>query len=228
MKGCFLIGSGPSLNRIDVTRLRDYCTLAFNRSHLAWDAWGFHPTYYARLDPKGLKKSIQEVRDLLVTSRVQHFFLHESAQQLGIESSPKVTHVKMLSGDTFFAQTQMGSDFGNVGASSLQILAGLGYQRIVMVGVDGYYPSLDTKVSASVVYQKADPDHFHPDYASPTSRVSSLSAETVLGRWPKVAQACKDRNIQVRLASPGSALTCFETIPFEDTLRWIGPLDQKD
>ena len=73
-RGCFLIGSGPSLNRVDVRRLADRWTIAFNRSYIAWDQWGFEPTYYAALDSRTIDRHAQDIRKLIQISSVKHFF----------------------------------------------------------------------------------------------------------------------------------------------------------
>ena len=52
--GIVLIGSGPSLNKIDPRKLAPYDAIAFNRSWLAWDDWGFAPRYHACLDPASI------------------------------------------------------------------------------------------------------------------------------------------------------------------------------
>lgn len=56
------------------------------------------------------------------------------------------------------------TDFGNVGATSIQILGLLGYRRIAMVGVDARYSHIDEKAVAAdkdgFVLIDDDPDHF--------------------------------------------------------------------
>lgn len=47
VKGCFLLGCGPSLNYVEVQRLAEDDTITFNRAYIAWGERGFVPTYYA-------------------------------------------------------------------------------------------------------------------------------------------------------------------------------------
>jgi len=48
----YLIGSGPSLNKVDVSSLKDSATLSLNRSYVAWPDWGFAPTFYVAIERK--------------------------------------------------------------------------------------------------------------------------------------------------------------------------------
>src|SRR5438477_1743491 len=43
---CFIIGNGPSLNRTDLSLLKDEFTFGTNRIYLAFDRLNFRPSYY--------------------------------------------------------------------------------------------------------------------------------------------------------------------------------------
>lgn len=45
--GAVLIGSGPSLDVGELRALAGLSAIAFNRSFIAWDDWGFTPSYNA-------------------------------------------------------------------------------------------------------------------------------------------------------------------------------------
>ena len=62
----FVIGSGPSLNKIDLSLLKDLNTFGMNRQYIAFDDWGFSPKYYAVIDCGFLtKKYISDIMPLL-------------------------------------------------------------------------------------------------------------------------------------------------------------------
>ena len=46
----FVIGSGPSLNAIDIKKLEGLHTISLNRQYIAYEDWGFWPKYYACID----------------------------------------------------------------------------------------------------------------------------------------------------------------------------------
>lgn len=222
--GCFLIGSGPSLNRTAVRALGDYDTIAFNRSFVGWERWRFQPTYYACFDPLVIAGNAAELQSLINDASVLRFFLNRSAASFGIRPSKRVTLVEMVEGTAFCSELERLTDFGNVGASSLQILAALGYCRVAMVGVDARYSErVCTAQTGDEIAAGPDPDHFTPEYTIGKQRQAHPDMDKILGQWPRVAGACRQLGLDVRNASPGTALTCFETMEFTDALGWIGP-----
>lgn len=61
----FIIGSGPSLRENDMRLLKDKDTFSMNRQYIAYEDWGFYPTYYAMIDAAllrtrwGFKRNIE-------------------------------------------------------------------------------------------------------------------------------------------------------------------------
>ncbi len=224
-RGCFLIGTGPSLNKVDVTRLAAFDSITFNRAYIAWSEWGFTPTWYACVDPVALEDNAADIRRLILESTVQRFFLNEHAADFGIATSDRVTLLHIREHAPFSLDLRTLTDFGNVGASSLQILAALGYKRVALVGVDARYsslPELDKGEDYVRMERGQDPDHFLPGYMEGRRRIARPDYDRLLGQWPQVAAECERVGLQVRNASPGSALTLFPSIEFHDALDWIG------
>ena len=223
--GCVLIGSGPSLNRIDVGRLASTDTIAFHRSYVAWDQWGFAPTLYACLDEIGFASSAAEIGELVRIHRGTRFFLADRAAQFGIGPSRRVSHVRLVQGDRFGTDVAELTDFGNVGATCLQLLALLGYRRVLLVGVDARYVELDQQTTLrdedGYLRVEHDPNHFFPGYIRRQNPRAKPDLERILGRWPRVAAECARVGLDVRNASPGSALDCFPVSDFESGMSWV-------
>jgi hypothetical protein len=209
--GVVLIGSGPSLNRIDPRRLRDIGTIAFNRSFLAWPAWEFAPTYHACLDPKSIAIIGSDLLPVIRQYPRTHFFLHADAAKARIEPSDHVTLADVSPDAAFAASWHRLADLGNVGAISLQILALLGHRRVLMVGVDGVYGADNDD----------DPNHFRPDYARGRVPLTDAERTRCTAGWPVAARECRRLGLDVRNASEGTALTCFATIGFSAGLEWL-------
>lgn len=47
---CFVVGNGPSLNQIDMARLKDEITFGSNRCYMGFPDWGFEFTYWGIYD----------------------------------------------------------------------------------------------------------------------------------------------------------------------------------
>ena len=223
--GCFLIGSGPSLKETDVTRLAHLDTIAFNRSYIAWKQWRFAPTLYACLDPVGFEDNALEIRSLIKEYPCTHFFLPDSAGSFGIRSSDQVFLTKMSPGHVFATDILALTDFGNVGATSIQILALFGYCRIAMVGVDARYSPVDEKAVRAdrdgFVFMNDDLNHFCPEYVQGKRLRACPDFGKLLGQWPEVSKECASNAREVRNASPGSALDCFPMSDFLSAIDWV-------
>jgi len=212
-QGAVLIGSGPSLNRIDPRRLAGYDTIAFNRSWVAWPNWGFAPAYHACLDPASMAIIGPDLAPVVARHRDTRFFFHGSAAGFGIEASDRVSLCDLVPGSSFGTSLSALTDYGNVGSISMQVLYLLGYRKVLMVGVDGdYLPETDVS---------RDHNHFRPDYATGRVPLTPELRVRYTAGWPAVAAECERLALQVRNASPGTVLTCFETADLTEGLAWI-------
>jgi len=70
----FVIGTGPSLKDIDVSLLKDHTTITFNRAYVAFEDWGFDPTYYLAIDGNDMRSMYKDINNLIVNSKIQQFF----------------------------------------------------------------------------------------------------------------------------------------------------------
>jgi hypothetical protein len=219
------MGSGPSLNKIDVRRLASMHTIAFHRSYVAWEQWGFAPSMYACFDEIGFESIAEEVGELVRRYPGTRFFLPQLAIRFGLAPSRQVLHVHLVGGDCFATDASELTDFGNVGATSLQLLALLGYSRVLMVGVDARYVGLDEqKTSADekgFLRVEEDPNHFFPGYIRRRNPRAKPDLNRILGQWPRVAAECERVGLRVRNASPGTALECFPLSDFEEGMTWL-------
>jgi hypothetical protein len=150
--------------------------------------------------------------------------LNETAVDWKIHSSKQVTLLQVKEGTTFSTDLCTVTDFGNVGASSLQILAALKYRRVALIGVDARYNPGNTdhwKDVKGILQDENFNNHFSSDYEKGLRRVVEPDLKKILGQWPNVASECRRLGLEVRNASSGSALTSFPMLSFEEALLWI-------
>src|SRR5436190_21696966 len=89
--GVVLIGSGPSLNRIDPGRIAGRDAISFNRAWLAWNDWGFAPRYHACLDPATIAIVGPELPPVIAANPTTRFFVHRDAVAAGVAAGANVT-----------------------------------------------------------------------------------------------------------------------------------------
>jgi len=207
--GAVLIGSGPSLRSIDIRRLAAFPTISFNRAWLSWEDWGFEPTWYACLDSQTLSLTKSDIERVLAFRDVRRFFLNEIGRG-DIPEDERIDYVTTRKGDVFSDDDNQLTDFGNVGATSLQLLWRLGFRKILMVGVDGRYRH----------YSEGGDDinHFRPDYniGAPQGDLRRF----VRG-WPAALEECRRLKIDVRNATLESAINDCPLTGLEEGLNWL-------
>lgn len=235
-KGCVLIGCGPSLNEINVPSLSHLDTITFNRAYIAFDKWGFHPTYYACIDRVVMPDNAEEIKCLIADGRIRHFYLRDTAATFGIHEQYNVTHLRIHEGGPFSTDLKNLAMLGNVGAVSLQILVHLGYTKVVLVGVDARYVQEPPDIVVEKVYdyihgtynaydyvhtKDTDPNHFSLDYYGKGWRENKPNVAKAIEGWNKAAQVCGAHGLQVVNATAGSALQCFPYVPFTEAIKWL-------
>jgi hypothetical protein len=78
----WIIGTGPSLRNIDVSKLKNEHTITFNRAYVAFEDWGFDPTYYLCIDATDLRSIYKDINNLIDNSDVKAFFLPKMTDNL--------------------------------------------------------------------------------------------------------------------------------------------------
>ncbi len=156
---CFLIGNGPSLNKTDLTCLKNKFTIGLNRIYLNYPAMGFQPTFYCCVNPNVARQFAAEIDALssvkFITNRAVELFRNKK--------------------NTFFLDSISGVGFNKnlsvlswhegwtVTYCAMQVAFHLGFEEVVLVGVDHCFEEVGEPDKA-VVAQGPDINHFHPDY----------------------------------------------------------------
>jgi FkbM family methyltransferase len=174
----FIIGNGPSLNKTDLSKLKNEFTFATNRFYLMYDRIDWRPTFYTCVDRRVVTDIYSEVNALtssmlffdeffrgLYRSQPQvQFFNQRLRKGASIEESFSFNAANVvLNGNTVITY-------------AIQIAYYLGFQSIYLIGCDLGYKVPDTvKQQGDDVFkmgvgfdlkstQDDDPNHFDPRY----------------------------------------------------------------
>ena len=228
MRRAYVIGNGPSLNKIDIAKLSTETTISFNRAYIAYEEWGFYPTYYMCIDGVVLENIKDDINHLIKTSPIKHFFLPDWIRPSIVESD-KVTFIHLNPGQFIGTDINNLSVLGNAGACSTQILNLLGYKQIILLGVDCRYKESDLEnvqiehnpedKVRRIVYKSAgnsDPNHFRADYFGSGCEYSKPQQQNHFRNWQFLAQNAQKYGLQIISSSLDSTLNgTFPYIEFE-------------
>jgi len=234
----YIIGNGPSLNKINIHKLKDKDTISFNRAYIAYDDWEFFPKYYMAVDVVVLQNIKEKVKELIENSPIEGFFLPLWTRSY-FGSNDKIIYLN-LRNSRFLNRRIWGKDFdrlsliANVGATSVPVLKILGYKNFVILGTDCNYIESkiknveveynpDDREGRRIVYRSSgddDPNHFRPDYFGKGTEYSKPQAVNHYRGWEFIAKKMKRGKINIILCSPGSRLAgLFAEGNFEEIIR---------
>ena len=160
---CFVIGNGPSLNKIDMTKLKDEVTIGSNGIYLNYKKMGFHPTFftvvnYLIAEQMGPKILMNMESNHIYPSFLRRYFKDFQGQVIylnsesGFKASNDVTRwISWQSTVTFF---------------NLQIAYSLGCPEVYLIGVDNSYKPCKGGYDGKLIvqYSENDSNHFNSNY----------------------------------------------------------------
>ena len=209
-QSCVLVCNGPSLNDMDLSFLRGRVTFGLNKIYLGLERFGFYPRYLVAINDKVIGQSSAEFgamdtvkfisddcADILPednftyhirTSDLEQRFYHDITQ--GVRGGHTVTH------------------------AALQIIRYMGFQEVVIVGMDHRFDYVGDPNEAQFL-DGEDPNHFSAEYFSnqhwdnPNLKESEVSYEASRQVFEKEGRTIID-------ATLNGACTVFQKADYRD------------
>jgi len=155
---CVIIGNGPSLNKMDLSFLKNEITFGMNRIYLLCDKWDFRPTYYVSVNPLVIEQSVEQIRQITAP----RFLTLEGLRFIGT-AEENIFIQRRPGGAHFSTDPRNGCWWPTVTYAAMQLAYFMGFNEVILIGVDHYFK---TKGDANkeIVSGGVDEDHFHPDY----------------------------------------------------------------
>jgi hypothetical protein len=137
---CFIVGNGPSLNDIDMTRLENEIAFGSNRCYLGYEKWGFAFKYWAIADWLQMEEYREEYERAIPPETIKFFPFDYLAyfrfeQACPVRVTLRNMEIPKFSGDKEWIH--LGT---TVTYFLLQIAVVMGCDPIILVGVDHRYP----------------------------------------------------------------------------------------
>lgn len=170
---CFIIGNGPSLNAIDLSKLRNEYTFAVNGIFYKKDEMGFDPTFYVVEDSSVMAENIDAIR----AYSARHKFFPTTYRSIHAAGS-NVQFFNMNRGfyekeGASFCVPRFSVDAArrvfcgqSVTYLNLQLAYYFGFSKAYLIGMDFSYVIPDAAIVKGDLITSTgdDPNHFNPSY----------------------------------------------------------------
>lgn len=215
----FVIGNGPSLRQVDLSKLRDDVTIASNGIFLLFGENDFRPDYYTVEDCLVAEDRAVEINRLAGITKVVPFDLRAY-----IRRDPATVYANFIREYPQFPR--FSDDFakcaywgGTVTFFNLQLAWYLGIREIYLVGIDhNYLPKQpEDKQRGNVITSRGDDrNHFHPDYFGAGYRWHAPRPERMEEAYREAKRFADEHGGVIRNATIGGKLEVFERVVFDE------------
>lgn len=223
---CIIVGNGPSLTISDLELTRGLTTFASNRIFLAFSKTDWRPSYYSVEDTLVMSQSQTQIRAVkgtikLIANHMMHFAPRTSDMYL-FRHIPAQNPLDPLSDPEFpdFSHDmETGVCWGSsIVYSQIQIACHMGFETIVLLGVDHDY-QVRSEVKENKLTYAGEPNHFDPDYLTPGQEWHPPNLDVLDVSYRKAAKATELMGVKVINCSRKTKLEAFPTRLLEDVLE---------
>ena len=167
-KRCVVIANGPSLGSVNLIPLKNEWTIGMNRIYLHFPKMGFETSYYVAINDLVINQFKDEISTLKMPK-----FLNWNLRNLFSTNAPRTNYLKTNLG----LQDEFSKDIckpissgGTVTFVALQLAYYMGFNEVVLIGLDHRFASSGTPNKVERRDNSKDESHFHPGYFPPGSR----------------------------------------------------------
>jgi hypothetical protein len=167
---CFIIGSGPSLNHMDLRPLKHEYTFGLNRIYLLFTELGFTTTYYAAMDINFMRNYASDIAALNIPKFLLWFgrpYIPTDDDTIWIHDHPRPHFTTNPARWLWGSQT--------VTYMALQLAYYMGFQQAILIGVDHAFSQHTTTNHArhsnnETLDAEQPAEYFTPNYISHDTR----------------------------------------------------------
>lgn len=210
---CFILGNGPSLNRMDLAPLSKYHTFGQNKIFLIFDKVDLNLSYLVSVNPLVIEQSAREFENMSCP-----VFLSYTASKGVVAEKSHIQRLHTLNIWSFYEDISQPICEGNtVTFVSMQIAYYMGFRRVFLIGVDHSFKQSGASHEVQT-YEGDDENHFHPDYFKGQQwQLADVYGSEVSYNLANYFYQKDGR--QIFDATLGGKLEVFPKIPFEKALE---------
>lgn len=158
---CFIIGNGPSLNRMDLGQLRGCCCFGLNKIHILTEKKALDIAYHVAVNELVIQQSAANIESLACPT-----FLSYAAAKGVVRNLPHVHYLCTGGPYTFRPSIDDKIHEGyTVTFVAMQIAFFMGFEEVYLIGVDHNFVA-SGKPNEKQLHEGADVNHFDASYFS--------------------------------------------------------------
>ena len=217
----FIIGNGPSLNNMDLTKLRNEVTFGVNSIFYNFERMGFKPTLYVVEDKLVAEDRSEEISKLTGMVKIfgteLKYCLKDSQDTIwanviyDFSNYPGFPHFSKDASQCLWVG-------GTVSYLCMQLAYYMGFNEVYLVGFDHNYtiPS-DANVEGTVITSSSnDPNHFHPEYFGKGKRWHDPRLDRMEKAYRRAREVFEANGRKIFNATKGGKLEVFPRIDYDN------------
>lgn len=221
-KRVFLLGNGPSLNSTPLYMLRDEFVICFNRFYIMEERLNWLPNFYMCVDDLVLQDLVPEISQIVKNYELAFFpdrhFRNKNFKKI-LPSLPNIFWVKPIFGRGFSSNLPKINQGGSVIYEGMQVMKYLGFDEIILLGVDMNFKihetakSIGNKRGTNITSQNNDdPNHFDPRYFGKNRSYHQPKAyviDNIINNLNHLGENLEKYNLRIINAGYGSKVESF-------------------
>ena len=224
---CFVIGNGPSLNKIDLQKLENEYSFGVNSIFYKTRECGFKPTFYVVEDRHVMADNLNEIKKydcqfkFFPVTYKKHFSKENRINTIFFYMNEGfyITSSKNYQEPRFsFDATERLYCGQSVTMINLQLAYYLGFEEIYLIGMDFSYLVPSSAIVTGDVIESTDddPNHFHPEYFGKGKKWHDPKLDNVLKSYKLCKAVYELSNRKIYNATVGGNLELFDRVNFEE------------
>jgi len=227
-KRCFIIGNGPSLNKNDLSLLKNEYSFGVNSFYYKTRETGFRPYFYVVEDSSVMKENIDEIKryeapykffptnyrsihpkeDNTIFFRMNRGFYEKSSPNYAVPRFSTDASKVLYCGQS-------------VTYINLQLAYFMGFSEIYLIGMDFSYviPDSHKRTGDVLLSDTDDPNHFHKDYFGKGKSWKDPKLDRVALNYRLAKLVYESTGRAIYNATVGGSLEIFERIDYAALFR---------
>jgi len=214
-KRAFIIGTGPSLRKTDLNKIKNEITFGLNRSYVAFPEWGFATTYLCVTNDLVVEQFVNDINALVMPKFIAWRSRRHFSPDILLTKIPNFVYTS-YTGPRFATDVRgrvwEGATVTNL---ALQIAFHLGIEKAILIGVDHNFASKG-EANKTVVSQGDDPNHFMPNYFGKDTKWQLPDLDTSEIGYAFAREAYRKAGREVVDATVGGKLTIFPKVDYNN------------